>query len=308
MDNRMGSYPSESIAKFVSLILRCCNDKPDKRPSILDVVRELEHILEKMSERGTDFSEPESRSFVESSSTSSFYSSSNVPGSDLSSGGNPISDEFQEYVTSSLSFEFYQGYFQPKADTEHSNIFSRNEVLRIRGIFTTWVFPGTDLFGPSELLNFTFVGPYANTKGILYQHNEANPPIFHHDIKTSNILIESKLTAKVDDFGLSRLAPLLDDYGVGPNYGYLDPEYLLTHKLTHKSDVYSLGVVIFEILTSIKPISHAKDIVREVKLANQAGTMFSIIDNRMGSHPSECIEKFVSLALWCCNGKPDQRP
>nr|GFC40379.1 probable LRR receptor-like serine/threonine-protein kinase At1g06840 isoform X1 [Tanacetum cinerariifolium] len=57
---------------------------------MLDVVRELEHILEKMPETGPDFSEPESRSFVESSSTSSVYSSSNVQGSDLSSGGNPI--------------------------------------------------------------------------------------------------------------------------------------------------------------------------------------------------------------------------
>ncbi|PWA97442.1 protein kinase-like domain-containing protein [Artemisia annua] len=87
-DNRMGSYPSECIEKFVSLALWCCNDKPDKRPSMLDVVRELEHILEKMP--GPDFSEPESRSFVESSSMSSFYSSLNVPESDLSSSGNPI--------------------------------------------------------------------------------------------------------------------------------------------------------------------------------------------------------------------------
>ncbi|KAJ0449751.1 putative protein kinase RLK-Pelle-LRR-VIII-1 family [Helianthus annuus] len=46
--------------------------------------------------------------------------------------------------------------------------------------------------------------------------------------------------------------------------GYLDPEYLLTHKLTAKSDVYSLGVVLLEILTGMKPISHGKNIVREV--------------------------------------------
>ncbi|GKB99297.1 ribonuclease H-like domain-containing protein, partial [Tanacetum coccineum] len=53
-----------------------------------------------------------------------------------------------------------------------------------------------------------------SAKGILYLHTEANPSVFHCDIKTSNILIDSKLTSKVADFGLSRLAPLLDDYGV----------------------------------------------------------------------------------------------
>lgn len=46
--------------------------------------------------------------------------------------------------------------------------------------------------------------------------------------------------------------------------GYLDPEYFLTHKLTDKSDVYSLGVVLLEILTGMQPISHGKNIVREV--------------------------------------------
>lgn len=49
--------------------------------------------------------------------------------------------------------------------------------------------------------------------------------------------------------------------------GYLDPEYFLTRKLTDKSDVYSLGVVFLEILTGMRPISHGKNIVREVFLS-----------------------------------------
>ncbi|KAL6278344.1 hypothetical protein ACE6H2_021945 [Prunus campanulata] len=111
-----------------------------------------------------------------------------------------------------------------------------------------------------------------SAKGILYLHNEANPPIFHRDIKTTNILLDSNLMAKVADFGLSRLAPLQDDEGAGPSY--------------------------------------VSTVVRgtPVNLAHQAGLMFSIIDSRMGSYPSECVERFLALALRCCYEKQDKRP
>ncbi|RRT52011.1 hypothetical protein BHE74_00032643, partial [Ensete ventricosum] len=112
-----------------------------------------------------------------------------------------------------------------------------------------------------------------SARGILYLHSEANPPIFHRDIKASNILLDFKFVAKVADFGLSRLAPGPDTEGIIPRHistvvkgtpGYLDPEYFLTHKLTDRSDVYSLGVVFLELLTGMRPISHGKNIVREV--------------------------------------------
>ncbi|XP_050370833.1 probable LRR receptor-like serine/threonine-protein kinase At1g06840 isoform X2 [Argentina anserina] len=156
-----------------------------------------------------------------------------------------------------------------------------------------------------------------SARGILYLHTEANPPIFHRDIKASNILLDSKFVAKVADFGLSRLAPVPDLEGDTPGHvstvvkgtpGYLDPEYFLTHKLTDKSDVYSLGVVFLELLTGMQPISHGKNIVREVNIAFQSGMIFSIIDSRMGSYPSDCVEKFLSLALKCCQDETDARP
>ncbi|XP_058750413.1 probable LRR receptor-like serine/threonine-protein kinase At1g06840 [Vicia villosa] len=156
-----------------------------------------------------------------------------------------------------------------------------------------------------------------SAKGLMYLHNEADPPIFHRDVKASNILLDSKLAAKVADFGLSRLAPVPDMEGIVPGHvstvvkgtpGYLDPEYFLTHKLTDKSDVYSLGVVFLELLTGMHPISHGKNIVREVNISYQAGVIFSIIDERMGSYPSEHVEKFLTLALKCCNDEPDNRP
>ncbi|XP_039136107.1 probable LRR receptor-like serine/threonine-protein kinase At1g06840 [Dioscorea cayenensis subsp. rotundata] len=156
-----------------------------------------------------------------------------------------------------------------------------------------------------------------SSRGILYLHTEADPPIFHRDIKASNILLDAKFIAKVADFGLSRLAPLPEGEGTVPGYvstvvkgtpGYLDPEYFLTHKLTDKSDVYSLGVVFLELLTGMQPISHGKNIVREIMVAYQSGMVFSVIDNRMGSYPSECIEKFVALALRCCQDETERRP
>ncbi|KAM4083656.1 hypothetical protein ACJW30_08G074400 [Castanea mollissima] len=156
-----------------------------------------------------------------------------------------------------------------------------------------------------------------SAKGILYLHAEANPPIFHRDIKASNILLDSKYMAKVADFGLSRLAPLPDIEGTVPAHvstvvkgtpGYLDPEYFLTHKLTDKSDVYSLGVVFLELLTGMQPISRGKNIVREVNVACKSGMIFSIIDGKMGSYPPKCVGNFLNLALKCCEDETNARP
>ncbi|PAN27850.1 hypothetical protein PAHAL_5G112700 [Panicum hallii] len=154
-------------------------------------------------------------------------------------------------------------------------------------------------------------------KGILYLHTEADPPIFHRDVKASNILLDSKFVAKVADFGLSRLAPVPDIEGTLPAHistvvkgtpGYLDPEYFLTHKLTERSDVYSLGVVFLELLTGMKPIQHGKNIVREVNLAYQSGDISRIIDSRMSSYPPECVTRFLSLAIKCCRDETEARP
>ncbi|TKY65644.1 LRR receptor serine/threonine-protein kinase [Spatholobus suberectus] len=152
-------------------------------------------------------------------------------------------------------------------------------------------------------------------KGILYLHTEADPPVFHRDIKASNILLDSKLTAKVADFGLSRLAPY--EEGSGTKYvstvvrgtpGYLDPEYALTHIFSDKSDVYSLGIVFLELLTGMQPISRGKNIVNEVNVACRSGMIYSIIESRMGLYPSDCLDKFLTLALSCCQDNPEERP
>lgn len=156
-----------------------------------------------------------------------------------------------------------------------------------------------------------------SAKGILYLHTEADPPIIHRDIKANNILLDKKFTAKVSDFGISKLAPVLDAEGEPTSHvstvvkgtpGYLDPEYFLTHKLTDKSDVYSIGIVFLELLTGRQPIAHGKNIVREVNTACQAGLMSSIIDRSMGPYPADCVKKFMALALRCAQDETHHRP
>ncbi|KAL8516988.1 hypothetical protein ACS0TY_015287 [Phlomoides rotata] len=155
------------------------------------------------------------------------------------------------------------------------------------------------------------------SRGIRYLHTEADPPIIHRDIKANNILLDAKWTAKVADFGISRLAPVSDAKGftaahVSTNVkgtpGYVDPEYFLTQKLTEKSDVYSLGIVFLELLTGMQPIAHGRNIVREVNTACQAGLMFSIIDRSMGPYPSDTVKKFMALALRCSMDETKDRP
>ncbi|CAN8254628.1 unnamed protein product [Cochlearia groenlandica] len=156
-----------------------------------------------------------------------------------------------------------------------------------------------------------------SAKGILYLHTEANPPVIHRDIKTSNILLDSQLHPKVADFGLSRLAPAVGEGDGEPAHvstvvrgtpGYMDPEYFMTQKLTVKSDVYSFGVVLLELLTGLHPYFEGTHIIREVRMANECGSVLSVADTRLGQNSPDKMKKFAELALWCCEDRPEKRP
>ncbi|XP_055809791.1 proline-rich receptor-like protein kinase PERK9 [Solanum dulcamara] len=94
-------------------------------------------------------------------------------------------------------------------------------------------------------------------RGIAYLHEDCNPRIIHRDIKSSNILLDINFEARVSDFGLAKLAQDTKTHvttRVVGTFGYMAPEYASSGKLTEKSDIYSFGVVLLELITGRKPV------------------------------------------------------
>ncbi|KAJ7530260.1 hypothetical protein O6H91_15G086900 [Diphasiastrum complanatum] len=150
-----------------------------------------------------------------------------------------------------------------------------------------------------------------SAKGLVYLHEQTIPPIIHRDVKSSNILLDDNMVARIADFGLSRL---IDDgkghvtTQVKGTLGYLDPAYYMTQKLTDKSDVYSFGIVLFELVTAKHPIENGKFIVLEVQKALEKGVLSTCIDPSLGAYPEKDLKRLVNLALDCVVDIPNKRP
>eukprot|EP00250_Pteridium_aquilinum_P021836 c25241_g1_i1 orf=278-2605(+) len=141
--------------------------------------------------------------------------------------------------------------------------------------------------------------------GLAYLHSAANPPIYHRDVKSSNILLDAELNAKVSDFGLSRLAQAdlshISTCAQG-TLGYLDPEYYRNYQLTAKSDVYSFGVVLLELVTSQRAIEFARgqdDVNLAIYVAGKAqeGRVMEVVDPRLLSRNAGTIPAGFSPSI-----------
>ncbi|KAH9674150.1 protein kinase domain-containing protein [Citrus sinensis] len=156
-----------------------------------------------------------------------------------------------------------------------------------------------------------------SARGLAYLHELANPPIIHRDVKSTNILLDENLTAKVADFGLSKLVSDSSKGHVSTQVkgtmGYLDPEYYMTQQLTEKSDVYSFGVVMLELITAKQPIEKGKYVVREVRTAMNRDDeehygLREMMDPTIRNTVLLGFRRYLELALQCVEESATDRP
>ncbi|XP_011005990.1 PREDICTED: probable receptor-like protein kinase At1g49730 [Populus euphratica] len=149
-----------------------------------------------------------------------------------------------------------------------------------------------------------------------YLHFYCDPPLCHRDIKSSNILLDENFVAKVADFGLAHASkdgsiffePVDTDIRGTP--GYMDPEYVVTQELTEKSDIYSYGVVLLEIVTARRAIQESKNLVEwsQIFMASDS-RLPELVDPRIrDSFDLDQLQAIVTIVRWCTQKEGRARP
>ncbi|KAG8057095.1 hypothetical protein GUJ93_ZPchr0002g23413 [Zizania palustris] len=174
-----------------------------------------------------------------------------------------------------------------------------------------------DNHGPCVSLHTRLRIAQESAEALAYLHSCASPPIFHGDVKSSNILLDANLSAKVSDFGASILAPTDEAQFVTlvqGTCGYLDPEYMQTCQLTDKSDVYSFGVVLLELLTRKQPINlvaseHEKSLTMRFLTARNENKLEDIFDFQIKNNNNlKFLQDVAELAIQCLEMSGVNRP
>lgn len=146
-------------------------------------------------------------------------------------------------------------------------------------------------------------------RGLEYLHDGAIPSVVHRDIKSSNILLDSSMNARVADFGLSKEVSR-DASNIRGTFGYLDPEYISSRNFTKKSDVYSFGVLLFELIAARNPQQGLLEYV-ELAAINSEGKAGweEIVDPRLqGNYDIDELNDMATLAYKCIKRVSRKRP
>lgn len=153
---------------------------------------------------------------------------------------------------------------------------------------------------------------------LLYLHDGWEESVLHRNIKSSNIMLDSNFNAKVGDFGFGKLVdreynPLRTVVFTG-TWGYMAPEYVLTDKASKKTDVFSFGIVVLEIVCGRRAVDSTAQrnkiqLVEWVSDLYRTGTILEAVDHRLGSdYDEEEMMRLMTIGLWCVQPKPEDRP
>ncbi|XP_047069280.1 wall-associated receptor kinase 5-like [Lolium rigidum] len=150
---------------------------------------------------------------------------------------------------------------------------------------------------------------------LAYLHSAASRPVYHRDIKSANILLDESLTAKVSDFGASKFIPI-DQTGVTTavqgTIGYLDPMYYYTGRLTDKSDVFSFGVLLVELLTRKRPLAYnsvdGDSLILHFASVVTEGVLADLLDPQVMKEEDGEVQEVAALAEKCVRLNGEDRP
>ncbi|KAL0463807.1 UNVERIFIED_CONTAM: U-box domain-containing protein 52 [Sesamum latifolium] len=145
-----------------------------------------------------------------------------------------------------------------------------------------------------------------------FLHQTKPEPLVHRDLKPANILLDKNFVSKISDVGLSRLVPpsVVDSVtqyhmtAAAGTFCYIDPEYQQTGMLGTKSDIYSFGILLLQIITAKSPMG----LTHQVESAIETGRFPEILDQNIKDWPIEETLSFAKLALQCCELRRRDRP